>query len=251
VFVNEAFFMPFQSELAAHVCQTPPARLWWKKLWRWLFSGVCFFTLASVVMVGLLRWLPVPTSSFMLYRHYQDVRDSQGFKPIRYAWINYDAMSRYASQAVIASEDQHFFQHAGFDVAAIEKAIAANRKGKKIRGASTISQQVAKNLFLTPSRSYLRKGVEAWFTFLIEHFWTKQRILEVYLNVAEFGDHLFGIESASYRYFGISAKKLSAPQAALLAATLPNPLIYQADKPSGFVFKRQRWILRQMRNLAG
>ncbi len=243
--------MPFQSELAAHVCQPPPAHSWWKRLWRWLFSWVCFFILASTIAVGVLRWLPVPTSSFMLYRHYEDLVNNQGFKPIRYAWINYEAMSHYAPQAVIASEDQHFFQHAGFDIAAISKAIESNRRGKKIRGASTISQQVAKNLFLTPNRSYLRKGIEAWFTVLIEQFWTKQRILEVYLNIAEFGDHIFGIDSASYRYFGIPAKKLTAQQAALLAATLPNPRLYHADKPSSFVVKRQRWILRQMRNLAG
>jgi monofunctional biosynthetic peptidoglycan transglycosylase len=244
--------MPIQSELAAYATQAhAPRRSWWKKLTRGLFSLLLYFLIFSIVAVGALRWMPVPVSSFMLYRHYEDLLNNQGFKSIRYDWVAYDDMSRYASAAVIASEDQLFFHHAGFDIEAIKKAIILNRQGKKIRGASTISQQVAKNLFLTPNRSFVRKGVEAWFTFLIEHFWPKQRILEVYLNIAEFGDHLFGIDSASYRYFGVPAKKLTASQAALLAATLPNPLIYKANNPSSYVTKRQRWILRQMRNLAG
>lgn len=120
--------------------------------------------------------------------------------------------------------------------------------GGKLRGASTISQQVAKNLFLNPSRSFIRKGLEIWFTLLIEIFWSKERILEIYLNIAEFGDHLFGIEAASRRYFGISARQLNAEQAALLAATLPNPLLLKAAQPSAYLQKRQNWILRQMRN---
>jgi len=245
--------MLVQSDLAAHVTQSNPAtkRSLWNRLWRWVFSLLTYFLLFSIGTVAALRWLPAPTSSFMLYRHYQDLHDNRTFQPIRYDWVSYENMSHHASRAVVASEDQRFFQHSGFDVEAIQKAIVANSKGKKIRGGSTISQQVAKNLFLIPSRSYIRKGVEAWFTFLIEQFWTKQRILEVYLNIAEFGDHLFGIDSASYHYFGVSAKKLTPSQAALLAATLPNPIIYHANKPSGYVIKRQRWILRQMKNLAG
>ena len=118
-----------------------------------------------------------------------------------------------------------------------------------MRGASTISQQVAKNLFLTPSKSFLRKGVEAWFTLLIELLWSKERILEVYLNIAEFGDHIFGIQEASKRYFGIPAKNLSQSQSALLAATLPNPILLKAAQPSAYLLRRQRWILRQMGNL--
>jgi monofunctional glycosyltransferase len=233
----------------AELAQPTPNRSVWQKLRRLLFVVLMTFMLTSIIAVMLLRWLPVPTSTFMLYRHFEDMRTEQTFKPIRYDWISYDAISPHASRAVIASEDQKFYLHSGFDVESIEKAIQARAKGGKLRGASTISQQVAKNLFLTPSKSLVRKGVEAWFTFLIESFWTKERILEVYLNIAEFGDHLFGINEASYKYFGVMPKQLNPAQAALLAATLPNPIRYQANHPSGYVFKRQRWILRQMRNL--
>lgn len=221
----------------------------WKRLKSLLYSAFLMFMATSVVIVILLRWLPVPTSAFMLYRHFEDVTEQQTFKPIRYDWVSYEEISPHASRAVVASEDQKFYSHSGFDFESIQKAIAARAKGGKLRGASTISQQVAKNLFLTPTKSLIRKGVEVWFTFLIESFWSKERILEVYLNIAEFGDHLFGINEASYKYFGVTPKRLSPAQAALLAATLPNPLRYQANHPSGYVFKRQRWILRQMRNL--
>lgn len=221
----------------------------WKKLRSLLFSLVLVFMTTSIVAVIILRWLPVPTSTFMLYRHFEDMREQESFQAIRYDWISYEAISPYASRAVISSEDQRFFLHSGFDLASIKAAINVYLKGGKLRGASTISQQVAKNLFLTPTKSLLRKGIEVWFTFLIESFWSKERILEVYLNIAEFGDHLFGINEASYKYFGVTAQKLTAAQAALLAATLPNPLRFQANHPSNYVFKRQRWILRQMRNL--
>jgi monofunctional biosynthetic peptidoglycan transglycosylase len=221
----------------------------WKKLRRAIFLGILIFIASSIFVVMTLRWLPVPTSAFMLYRHFEDVSGQQTFKPIRYDWISYDGISPYAAKAVIASEDQKFYSHSGFDLESIEKAMKTYAKGGKLRGASTISQQVAKNLFLTPNKSFLRKGVEAWFTVLIESLWSKERILEVYLNVAEFGDHVFGIDAASHKYFGIAAKQLSAGQAALLAATLPNPMRFQANRPSGYVFKRQHWILKQMRNL--
>jgi monofunctional glycosyltransferase len=151
--------------------------------------------------------------------------------------------------AVIASEDQHFFEHSGFDFKAIALAMENYVEGGSLRGASTLSQQVAKNLFLTPDKSFIRKALEIWFTVLCEILWSKERILVVYLNIAEFGDHLFGIEAASRYYFNISAQKISREQAALLAATLPNPLILKALQPSRAVIKRQQWILRQMRNL--
>lgn len=237
----------YRSETRA--AERAPRRSVWKKLRRMVFLTLMAFLLASMAAVMVLRWLPVPTSTFMLYRHFEDISQEQTFKPIRYGWISYDEISPHASRAVIASEDQKFYLHSGFDMESIGKAIKARAKGGKLRGASTISQQVAKNLFLTPSKSFLRKGVEVWFTFLIESFWSKERILEVYLNIAEFGDHLFGINEASYKYFGITAKQLSPSQAALLAATLPNPIRFQANHPSNYVFKRQRWILRQMRNL--
>lgn len=229
--------------------ETMPHRSLWKKLRSMVFSALLVFIATSIISVMVLRWLPVPTSAFMLYRHFEDISEQQTFKPIRYDWVSYETISPHASRAVIASEDQKFYFHAGFDLESIQKAIKARAKGGKLRGASTISQQVAKNLFLTPTKSLVRKGVEVWFTFLIESFWSKERILEVYLNIAEFGDHLFGINAASYKYFGVAAKQLSAAQAALLAATLPNPIRFQANHPSNYVFRRQRWILRQMRNL--
>jgi monofunctional biosynthetic peptidoglycan transglycosylase len=226
-----------------------PKRSIGKKLRGMVFSLLLVFIALSMGAVIALRWLPVPTSAFMLYRHFEDISEQQRFKPIRYDWVSYAAISPHAARAVIASEDQNFYAHSGFDFESIKKAIQARANGGKLRGASTISQQVAKNLFLTPTKSLLRKGVEVWFTFLIESFWSKERILEVYLNIAEFGDHLFGINEASYKYFGVTSKQLNPSQAALLAATLPNPIRYQANHPSSYVFKRQHWILRQMKNL--
>lgn len=214
-----------------------------------LAFAVMVFMASSVVICGLLRWLPPPTTAFMLYRHYEDLVNGDGYQAINYHWVSAKKISPHAYKAVIASEDQRFFKHSGFDLQAIESSIDDYMEGGKLRGASTISQQVAKNLFLTPSKSFLRKGVEVWFTFLIEVLWSKERILEVYLNIAEFGEHLFGIEAASRRYYGIPAKQLSQAQAAILAATLPNPIKLQASQPTRYLFKRQSWILRQMHNL--
>ena len=203
-----------------------------------------------MIAVVLLRFLPVPTTAFMVYRHVEDLFDDHSFEPIQYHWVSAKNISPNASTAVIASEDQQFYQHFGFDLQAIRSAISAYvNGGRRLRGASTITQQVAKNLFLTPSKSFIRKGLEVWFTLLIEIVWSKERILVVYLNIAEFGEHLFGIEAASQHYFGIPAKNLSRPQAAMLAATLPNPLRLKAARPSNYVIRRQNWILRQMRNL--
>ena len=203
-----------------------------------------------MIAVVLLRFLPVPTTAFMVYRHVEDLFDDHSFEPIQYHWVSAKNISPNALAAVVASEDQQFYQHFGFDLQAIRSAISAYvNGGRRLRGASTITQQVAKNLFLTPSKSFIRKGLEVWFTLLIEIVWSKERILVVYLNIAEFGEHLFGIEAASQHYFGIPAKNLSRPQAAMLAATLPNPLRLKAARPSNYVIRRQNWILRQMRNL--
>lgn len=219
------------------------------KLRNLAISVLLTLVATSIVICGLLRWIPPPTSAFMMYRHYEDLTQSYNFKTIDYRWVNTKRISPHAFKAVIASEDQRFFQHSGFDLDAIAASIDDYMDGAKLRGASTISQQVAKNLFLTPAKSFIRKGVEVWFTFLIEVLWSKERILEVYLNIAEFGDHLFGIEAASQKYFGISAKQLSRPQAAILAATLPNPILLQIKQPTRYLFKRQSWILRQMNNV--
>jgi len=217
-----------------------------KKILR---KSALYFLVSSVGICILLRWFPPPTSAFMLYRHYEDIVDKQTYQSIRYSWVNSRQISPNAYAAVIAAEDQHFFHHFGFDLNSIQSSIDDYMDGGRLRGASTISQQVAKNLFLTPSKSFVRKGLEVWFTLLIELLWSKDRILTVYLNIAEFGDHLFGIEAASRHYFGVSAKKINSSQAAMLAATLPNPIRFKAGRPSNYVFKRQHWILRQMQNM--
>jgi len=220
-----------------------------KRVKLFLVFGVVVMLVSSVALVGLLRFVPAPISAFMLHKHIDDLISGNGYRSIDHRWVNRSQISKYAFAAVIAAEDQRFYQHYGFDFDAIYKAYKHNMSGGKLRGASTISQQVAKNLFLSPSRSFVRKGFEVWFTLLIETLWNKKRILEMYLNVAEFGDHLYGIEAASRHYFHVSARRLSARQAALLAATLPNPEKLKADRPSTYLLGRQKWILRQMRNL--
>ncbi|QPK62293.1 monofunctional biosynthetic peptidoglycan transglycosylase [Methylomonas sp. LL1] len=220
-----------------------------KRLLRGLAYFVIALLLSSIVLTAILRFLPAPTSAFMLHQHIDDLVAGKSYRPIQQHWVSNAQISKYAFAAVIASEDQRFYQHYGFDLDAIYKAYKHNLRGGKLRGASTISQQVAKNLFLSPARNFGRKILEIWFTLLIETLWDKSRILEMYLNIAEFGDHLYGIEAASRHYFGISAKRLSASQAALLAATLPNPAALKADKPTAYLGRRQSWVLRQMRNL--
>jgi monofunctional biosynthetic peptidoglycan transglycosylase len=179
------------------------------------------------------------------------VQDALQGRPPSHAWIPLDDLPRNAAIAVIAAEDQLFFQHSGFDFEAIEDALERNarRKGRRIRGASTISQQVAKNLFLWRGKSFVRKGLEAYFTILIEALWPKQRILEVYLNVAEFGERTYGVGAASRHFFGKSAQRLTAEECALLAVVLPNPRELKAGEPSEYVLKRQAFILGQMYDL--
>jgi monofunctional glycosyltransferase len=216
---------------------------------KYLRNIAFYFLISSVFICLLLRWMPPPTSAFMVYRHFQDLLEVQTYQSINYRWISSKQISPNAYVAVVAAEDQQFFNHFGFDLHSIHSSIGAYLNGGKLRGASTISQQVAKNLFLSPSKNFLRKGLEVWFTLLIEVFWSKNRILTVYLNIAEFGDHLYGIEAASRHYFGVSAKKISGSQAALLASTLPNPIKFNAARPTSYMIRRQHWILRQMRNL--
>jgi monofunctional biosynthetic peptidoglycan transglycosylase len=218
-------------------------------LYKFAWQAVGAFIAVSVGICLLFRWLPLPTTAFMLNRHVEDFQYETAFKSIDYHWVGAKKIAPAAYQAVIASEDQRFFDHAGFDFHAIQAAVDNYFDGRRLRGASTISQQVAKNLFLSPSKSFIRKGFEVWFTLLLEMFWSKERILTVYLNIAEFGDHLFGVEAASRRFFGIPASKLSRAQAALLAATLPNPHRFKASRPSSYVHARQQWILRQMRHV--
>ena len=222
-----------------------------RRVARWLGLACLWFAGVSVALVLVMRWVP-PVGSAMMVEdaigHW--VTGDFSFR-LHYQWQPWERLSRHIKLAVIASEDQKFAFHPGFDFAAIDKALKANQRGRKVRGASTISQQVAKNLFLWPGRSWVRKGLEVWFTVLIEALWPKQRILEVYLNIAEMGPSTYGAEAAAQRYFHKPAKKLTRPQAALLAATLPNPIRYRADRPSRFVLRRQAWILGQMNHLGG
>lgn len=209
------------------------------------------FVVASVASVAVLRVVPPVGSAMMLGDTFAHWAKGDFAFDITYEWRAWDQLSRHAKLAVIASEDQKFAFHPGFDFEAIDKALKANQRGKKVRGASTISQQVAKNLFLWRGRSWARKGLEVWFTVLIEALWPKQRILEVYLNIAEMGPGTYGAEAAAQRFFKRPAAKLNRQQAALLAAVLPNPVKLRADRPSKYVLRRQAWILRQMNHLGG
>lgn len=191
-----------------------------------------------LMMVGCLRQLPPPVTSFMLQSE---------VKPVDYQWVPTAEIAEVARKAVVAAEDQKFWSHDGFDFEAMEKAYRSNQnKRRQKRGGSTISQQTAKNLFLWPGGGYVRKGIEAGFTVLIEGFWPKERILEVYLNIAEFGPGIYGVEAAAQRFFGKSAARLTPTEAAKLAAVLPNPKRWKADRPGPYVMKRSAWILRQM-----
>lgn len=218
---------------------------------KWLGWGIAGFVILSVLAVGLLRWLNPPTSAFMLKQQLAGRLNSQQPAILYHEWVDLSAMPPSLALAVVAAEDQRFPQHAGFDLVEIRKAWQRYRNGGRLRGASTISQQTAKNLFLWSGRDWARKGLEAWFTLLIEALWSKQRVLEVYLNIAQFSPDTFGVGAASWRYFERPAIALKPDQAALLAAVLPNPKIYRLDAPSARVEQRARWIRRQMRQLGG
>lgn len=206
---------------------------------------------ASILAVLALRWVPVPVTAFMLADRLGAL--SPGGKGHGYAhdWVGWEHISAHAAVAVIAAEDQKFATHHGFDLESIDQALTDAKRGRRLRGASTITQQVAKNLFLWKGQSWFRKGLEAWFTVLIEGLWPKRRIVEVYLNSAEFGRGTWGVEAASRRYFGKPAAQLNRSEAALLAAVLPNPKRFRVEAPSNYVRQRQAWILGQMSQLGG
>lgn len=218
-------------------------------LWSFIKKAVRYTTAFVLCFVLLGAWLPIPYTGVMLERQLAAWWQGDFSYNEQHQWLAIEKMSPHLLQAVVAAEDQKFLQHHGFDVVAIEKALAFNARSKKVRGASTISQQTAKNVFLWTGRSWLRKGLESGFTVLIEGAWGKQRILEVYLNSIEFGPGVFGVEAAAQRYFNTSAAKLSRSQAALLAAVLPNPHRLLVKAPSAYVRKRQQWIVRQMSQL--
>jgi len=207
-------------------------------VWSALFVGL------TVFLVLPLRWMPPLTSSFMLQNWFAQKSISAD---VHYDWVSRENISRRAALAVLAAEDQKFFSHRGFDVESIRKVWKGNGKGRQVRGASTISQQVAKNLWLWPARSWFRKGLEAWFTLWVELLWPKERILEVYLNIAQFGPHIFGVEAAGQSFFRKPAAALNEPETALLAAVLPNPNLFKVHNPSRYTRRRQAWIQRQAR----
>jgi monofunctional glycosyltransferase len=206
---------------------------------------ICFLAV-TVAWVIIYRFVNPPITPLMVIRYFEG---SSKNKSINKKWKDYKHISENMALAVVAAEDQNFFDHHGFDIEAIEKALHKNKRVKRIRGASTISQQVAKNVFLWPSRTWLRKGLEAYFTFLIETFWGKKRILEVYLNVSEMGDGIYGAEAAARVYFKKPAMSLTKGEAALIAAVLPDPRIMSPSRPSAYLYKRQEWIIEQMNNL--
>jgi monofunctional biosynthetic peptidoglycan transglycosylase len=205
----------------------------------------------SVVLVLCLRWISPPTSAFMMERYFEGLFQGEQRISIRYRWVDWGSISPHMALAVVAAEDQKFFHHWGFDFESITEAMEENRKGGHLRGASTITQQVARNLFLWPGRSYVRKGLEVYFTILLEFLWSKKRILEVYLNIAEFGDGIYGVYAAAENLLGKSPAKLTRGDAALLAAVLPNPRRLKARSPSPYVRERRRWIEEQMEQLGG
>jgi monofunctional glycosyltransferase len=221
-----------------------------RKLFRITLKIILGFFLASILSVVMFRWVPIPVTPLMLIRVKEQISDGKEIK-LKKDWQPIDKISQHLPLAVVASEDQNFLKHNGFDFKAIEKALKHNEKGKKIRGASTISQQTAKNVFLWQGRTWIRKGLEVYFTALIELIWSKERILEVYLNVIEMGEGIYGAQAASITYFKTDASKLSPLQAATIAAILPNPRKYSATKPGPYIQGRQVWIQRQMRNLGG
>ena len=219
-----------------------------RKFLRFIKKIILVFFLLSILSVIVLRFVPVFFTPLMGIRIIEQIADKKSPK-LMHTWVGYDKISNNLKLAVIASEDQLFFDHKGFDKKQIKKALEERKKGKRLRGASTISQQTAKNVFLWPRSSWIRKGLETYFTVLIELFWSKERILHVYLNSIEMGHGMYGAEAVSEHHFGRPASDLTKEQSALIAATLPNPLRYSSKTPSAYMYKRQTHILRQMRNI--
>ena len=226
-----------------------------KKIWTFIWKTVLYCFIFSIVIVIVYRFVPVPVTMLMVQRCVEQKMDGREMK-LQKEWVPLSKISNNLQLAVVASEDQNFLWHHGFDFGAIEKAVKYNEKqeGKKhprLRGASTISQQCAKNTFLFPSRNFIRKGLEVYFTALIELFWSKQRIMEVYLNVIEMGKGIYGAEAASQFYFHKHAKDLNPSEAALIAAILPDPLKWSASNPGPYVAARSAAIQTQMRMFGG
>ncbi len=218
------------------------------RIGRFIGRILLVLVLFSVAAVLPFRWIDPPISMVMLERSWD--QHGTGYR-LNKQWLNWDQIPRHAALAAVVSEDQNFPKHYGFDLKAIQKAIAERERRGSLRGASTISQQVARNMYLWTGRSWLRKGLEVWFTGLVELCWPKQRILEVYLNIAEWGDGVFGVGAASRHHFGVPAAQLSNWQSALLASSLPSPLKYNPAAPAPHLIERANWNLSQQRRLGG
>lgn len=220
----------------------------WNRLWIWVRNILIFFFVSSILAVIAFKWVPVYRTPLMYIRYceqYIDGKDPQ----IKHQWVDLEQISKHMPTAVISSEDAHFMEHKGFDEKAILQARLNALKGGKERGASSISQQTAKNVFLWPGHSWVRKGLEAYFTFLIEKIWDKERIMEVYLNSIEMGDGIYGVQACANENFHKSASELTQSDAALIAATLPNPLQYDSANPSKYMEKRRKQIIAGMNYL--
>lgn len=221
-----------------------------RRFFRLIFKIILWFFILSIGFTILYRFVPVPITPLMVIRLWEQAWDEKKDIRLTKDWVSMSKISRHMPQAVVAAEDQKFLDHWGFDMEAMEKAWEGNKRGKRIKGASTITQQTAKNVFLWPNRNFVRKGLEAYFTLLMELLWSKERIMEVYLNVIEMGDGIYGIEAASQTYFKKPAAKLNRSEAAVIAAVLPNPRRWNPSRPTGYIRGRQSWIMRQMNNLA-
>lgn len=217
-----------------------------RKIVRW---SIGLFFASSLLAVIVYKWVPVPVTPLMLIRCCQQMSKGEKIR-LKFHWVKLDEeITPELALAVVASEDQKFLSHNGFDLDAISLAWEERVEGKRKRGASTISQQTAKNVFLWPGGGWFRKGLEAYFTILIELIWDKHRIMEVYLNVIEMGDGIYGADALAWQHFGRSADRLTRANCALIAATLPNPLKYSSRNPSKYMLRRQTQIMQQMKNL--
>ena len=219
-----------------------------KRLSGFILKLILVVLLLTIGMVLVYKYLNPPVTPLMVMRYLSPKGNSGS---IQKQWKDYESISDNMKLAVIAAEDQKFASHRGFDLESIQDAIEDRLDGRELRGASTISQQTAKNVFLWPGRSWTRKGAEAYFTFLIEAIWGKKRILEVYLNVIETGDGVYGVEKASQKYFGKSAAELTPEEAAMITAVLPNPVLMSPTESSEYMDSRRVWIIRHMKSLGG
>ena len=219
------------------------------KIANWLGQILLAFVIYSLGLTLIYRWVPVYFTPLMGIRLVEQALDKDKELQLVKDWAPIDEISTHMVQAVVAAEDQKFLDHFGFDVEAIQKALAGNQTGRNLKGGSTISNQTAKNVFLWPGRNYFRKGLEAYFTLLIELLWSKERIMEVYLNVIETGEGMYGVEAAAQAFYNKQSSQLNRNEAAMIAAVLPNPRPWSPAKPTPYNYQRQSWILRNMNNL--